>query len=121
MSDDPLAQYRRLKKRKQVSDKHTVFEQETEAGSLVDGKRHRGSGASRWSKSDASGERYQVECKQTGAESFRVTQEVLDKITREATACGKSPVLHVRFLKSDEDWVVIPAHVFKRLRDSHDG
>lgn len=114
MSDDPLADFRRLKRRVQ-SDKDSVLKQENEAGKMVGGRRHRGSGSSRWSKSDASGKSFQVECKQTAATSFRITQEVLTKITREATACGKEPVVHVRFLKNNEDWVLIPAYVFRRL------
>jgi len=113
--DDPLARYRKIGKSKNTSDKDTVLDQESNAGRLVGGKRHRGSGSSPWKKSDASGPKFQVECKQTGAESLRVTEDWLKKITLEATACGKEPALHVRFLKSQSDWVMIPAYVFKRL------
>lgn len=116
MTDDPLAEYRKLRKpQSNDSTRLTVLKQENEAGSLVGGKRHRGSGASPWKKSDASGKQFQVECKQTGADSLRVTTEWLKKISQEAIACGKEPALHVRFLKAQEDWVMIPSHVFKRL------
>ena len=116
MSDDPLAKYRRVGKRdKNSSDKHTVFSHETDAAELVGGKRHRGSGASPWKKSDASSNVFQVECKQTGNESLSLKLEWLTKIEREAMGCGKVPALHVRFLKNQSDWVMIPAYMLKRL------
>lgn len=119
--DDPLAEFRRMQ-RPVVgeSDPDTVFDHETEAAKLIGGERHRGSGASVWKKSDASSEQYQMECKQTGNDSISIKWEWLEKITLEAAGQGKTPVMHLRFLResptTSKDWVMVSGAEFERLR-----
>lgn len=118
--DDPLAALRRRNRpSSDKSDKDTVFAHEQETARMIGGKRHRGSGASPWMKSDASSAEYQFECKQTGDASMSLKLEWLQKISMEAAGMGKTPGLHVRFLRDmpgvSQDWVMVPASEFKRL------
>jgi len=98
-----------------------VTEQETDGAALIGGRRHRGSGSVEKLKSDASSDRWQQEAKQTSHQSFRLTVDVLDKITREARAQHKYPMVYLRFTNMErgkvapDDWVVIPAEVFTIL------
>ena len=103
------------------SDHHTVFAHETDAASLVGGRRHRGSGALAGLKSDGSSERYQVEAKQTKHQQISLTLAWLTKISREALGAGRAPILHIRFLNTEpeveRDWMVVSAREFQALFD----
>lgn len=118
--DDPLAAFRRLDKpTSDGSDSVTVRKHEDEAAKVIGGERHAGSGASPWLKSDASSETYQLECKQTAHASMTIQWGWLEKISMEAAGQGKTPALHVRFLRENpgvsKDWVMLPAAEFERL------
>jgi hypothetical protein len=99
-----------------------VNEQEDAGADLIGGRRHVGSGAIEGLKSDASSDVWQQEAKQTVAKSIGLSLEWLEKIQHEAKQTGKRPMLFVRFAKPpshmvvDEDWVVIQASVFERMR-----
>jgi hypothetical protein len=92
--------------------------QEDEGAELIGGKRHIGSGAISGLKSDASSEIWQQEAKQTGGKSFRLSLDVLSKITSEARRQDKKPMLFLRFtdipdeMVVDDDWVIFPAKFF---------
>lgn len=118
--DDPLAAFRRsARPSSDESTKETVLAHEEEAARAIGGKRHRGSGASPWMKSDASSEAYQIECKQTAHASMTLQFEWLEKISHEAAGKGKTPGMHIRFLRDvpgvPQDWVMVPAKVFEEL------
>jgi hypothetical protein len=114
---DPMAEFRSAKGDKSSHQK--VLTHESFAAELVGGKRHAGSGAMDGLKSDASSDDWQVECKQTEKRSMIIQLDWLEKITREATGCGKIPMLHLRLLAAEadiqKDWVCIPAKVFEKL------
>lgn len=98
-----------------------VTQQEEDGAALIGGKRHRGSGAVEKLKSDASSSKWQQEAKQTSHQSFSLTVDVLDKITREARMQHKDPMVYLRFTNMEQskvasdNWVIIPAEVFARL------
>lgn len=117
---DPLAEFRRVSRpAPEASDANTVRQHEDDAAQLIGGQRHRGSGASPWMKSDASSAEYQMECKQTAAASMTLHWDWLEKISMEAAGKGKTPAMHVRFLREvpgvSQDWVMVPAREFERL------
>lgn len=118
----PLQAYRNIETHDTESTPETVFKQETEVAEAVDGRRHTGSGASMYSKSDGSSSRYQIEAKQTKHSSMSVKLEWIIKITREAVAKAKVPLLSVRFLNIgfkdngvESDWILMPLSEFKEL------
>lgn len=118
--DDPLRELRENLYSTKPSTTHgRVRLQEDQAGKLVHGKRHAGSGAMDHLKSDASGPRYQVEAKQSEKNSFSIKVEWLKKIWLEAFMKGKVPMLHIRLFSLDhqvgQDWVMMPASEFKEI------
>lgn len=117
--DDPLAAMRQVRRPEAEVTPETVLAHEHRAADVFGGKRHRGSGASPFMKSDASSERYQIECKQTEAASLVLKLDWLKKITCEAVGRGRIPALHVRFLRDmpgvDRDWILLPASEVERL------
>lgn len=122
--EDPLNQFIALRQPNQSST-GSVLNQENDAADLVGGRRHRGSGASSYSKSDASSADYQVECKQTSNKSMSLKLEWLSKISSEALSRGREPMLHIRFLEApsdcSSDWVCVPADVWKRVNGESNG
>lgn len=94
-------------------------QQEVEAAEMIGGRRHSGSGASDYRKSDASSSDLQLEAKQTVQRSMALQVSWLEKISREAGAERKAPMMHLRFLAAapdtEKDWVVLPASVFKAM------
>jgi hypothetical protein len=98
-----------------------VTQQEEDGAALISGKRHRGSGAVEKLKSDASSSKWQQEAKQTSHQSFRLTVEILDKITREARAQHKQPMVYLRFSNMErgmiapDNWVIISEEAFRKL------
>lgn len=108
-SADPLASFRSVSVQ---SLQKKVLAQEEKAAAMVGGKRHAGSGSSRYCKSDASSDRWQIECKQTEKESLGVKLEWLEKIAREAVNKQKWPMLCVKI--QAEDWVMIPKWIFEK-------
>lgn len=98
-----------------------VTEQEEDGAVLIGGRRHRGSGSVEKLKSDASSSRWQQEAKQTSHQSFKLTVDVLDKITREARTQHKYPMVYLRFTNmprekvASDNWIIIPEEVFNIL------
>jgi len=118
----PLQAYRNVERYDEESTPKTVFAQETEVAEAVGGRRHTGSGASMYSKSDGSSSRYQIEAKQTKHSSMSIKLEWVIKITREAIARARVPLLSVRFLNIgfkengvESDWILMPLSEFKEL------
>ena len=118
---DPLKQFRVTETIHDKSSHESVFKHETEAASLVGGRRHRGSGAITGHRSDGSSERYQIEAKQTQHQSLSVSLGWLTKLSMEAVGKSKIPLLHVRFLNApvdvDNDWIMVSQREFKTLFD----
>lgn len=98
-----------------------VSEQEDDGAEMIGGRRHVGSGAIPGLKSDASSATWQQEAKQTKHKSFKLTQEVLEKISREARTQDKRPMVFLRFTDVPEDvmvesdWVIIPRSAFEEM------
>jgi hypothetical protein len=101
--------------------RRVVTAQEEEGASLIGGIRHVGSGALSDLKSDASSETWQQEAKQTKHKSFSLKLDVLEKISKEARAQDKQPMLFLWFtavpdhMAVADDWVIIPATVFAQM------
>lgn len=115
---DPLSSFRSIRKQ---TPHLKVKNQEEESAAMVGGSRHAGSGASRYCKSDASSDEWQIECKQTEKQSMSLKTEWLEKIQHEAAGKGKMPMMHLRFtgMAKDipEDWIMIPKWVFERIQN----
>jgi len=96
-----------------------VTEQEEEGAGMIGGERHVGSGAISGLKSDASSKVWQQEAKQTASKSFRVTLNMLAKISEEARLQGKRAMVFLRFtevpdvMNMEEDWILIPRSAFE--------
>jgi hypothetical protein len=114
---DPLYSMMQVRKVHNMHERTVI--QEHNAANLVGGKRHSGSGASIFCKSDASSDIFQVECKQTEKKSMAIQLEWLEKIQLEAIGKRKKPLLHLRFdaasVGTPKDWVCIPQWVFERM------
>lgn len=71
---------------------------------------------------DVRTELFLVECKTTAENSFRLTCEVIGKLTAEAESEARSPMLALRFENAgagvEPDWFAVPARVFLSLLDS---
>ena len=90
--------------------------QEATIASETGGKVTPGSG-NRWhAKGDVSEPQYLIEAKRTDAKSFVLKSEELIKITFEAMAAGKEPVMHVQIGKMDV--AVIPWYLFRQLTNT---
>ena len=107
----------------------TPTQQENRIASEIGGKRIRGSGSSKFAKSDidqATGVsfdplKFRGECKRTDKKSMSIKGSWLGKITREAMAEGKEPCVIIsidgdRDPMAERDWVLMPVSVFKRLQ-----
>lgn len=123
--DDPLAQFRAKKLDTTKSSPAAVLAQEQAAAALVGGRRHSGSGAKMGARSDASSERFQIECKQTGNRSIGLSLDWLTKITHEAQGCGREPLMHFEFLAAPPDvsrrWVLMSEWMFQKLLSASQG
>ena len=72
------------------------------------GKRVAGSGSSREKKGDVKFGHFLMEDKRTAGKSLAIQVAWLEKIEREALACGKTPVFSFGFDKCEQDWVAFP-------------
>ena len=81
-----------------------------------------GSGAT-VSKGDGELPEFLIEVKSTIAESFKVTRDVLSKVTGEAQAKGLTPALAIVFTddagnpKREGEWMCVPRWAFEELSD----
>jgi hypothetical protein len=100
--------------------------QEARIADLLGGSVQAGSGSSMFAKGDVrrggvsmSDRDFLTECKRTERENLTIRGEWLSKITREALAVGKHPALSIEVSLHDslveQDWVLIPASMFRRL------
>lgn len=94
---------------------------ENETAKKFGGRRVRGSGAVLGKPGDVRGAKDLQELKATDmVDETRIKIEWLQKIAFQALTQGKYPVVNMRFttLKepAPEDWVLIPAEVYKKLR-----
>lgn len=85
------------------------------------------SGAMTGAKGDIDADEFLVEAKTTRAESLSIKREWLHKISGEAAARLKFPAVNIRFAAvdgrargPDDDWVMIPAGVYRRLTEGED-
>lgn len=70
-------------------------------------------------------DRFLIECKQTEKASMSIKGSWLAKITREAAAVGREPMLEFEIQGCDDpmlerQWVALPMSVFKRLTDDEE-
>ena len=106
--------------------------QENRVASRLGGKRVVGSGASMFSKADVRSVKanigsesleFLVECKQTIHKSLSIKWDWLKKISAEADAQQCEPALTIEIkggesdALTDRDWVLLPARVFRKLKD----
>ena len=94
---------------------------ETETAKKFGGRRVPGSGAILGKPGDVRGRKDLQELKATDkVNETRIKIEWLQKIAEQAITQGKYPVVNMRFTKleppASEDWVLIPADVYKKLR-----
>lgn len=79
------------------------------------------SGATDRAKGDGEHGEFLVEVKSTSQDSFRLTRELLGKVTGQARATGMTPAVEVVFTDGagqpvrDGDWVVVPAWAFREM------
>ena len=91
-------------------------DQEKLTAAAMQGKRQRGSGSGPTHKGDVKADRFLIENKITSHNSLAVKYEWLEKITREARAVGKVPMLGFGFaiqsagysIGAELDWAAIP-------------
>lgn len=85
------------------------------------GRRRAASGAAPGKPGDTKDQDYLRECKATRGAGMMVNGGWLRKITSEALALGKIPLVELRFEGQEEptpkDWVLIPAADFEALRE----
>jgi len=100
--------------------KKRATRQEHERAQDVGGRRHKGSGALPWLKSDFSKKGvFRADGKTTEAKEFRLTRQDLDKIRSEAK-WNEVPVIVIDFLdrgthRTEDSWAVMPWDDFKEL------
>jgi hypothetical protein len=82
-------------------------EQEKLTATLLRGKRQRGSGCGSKHKGDVKSDLFLVENKLTGKLSISVKKQWMDKITREADAIGRIPMVVFGF-EDGGDWATLP-------------
>lgn len=96
---------------------------EKKASKRLGGSLTPASGALDYAKGDIKKSHFLIDSKATNKDSFRVTKEQLQKISREALDAGKTPALLVQFvddlggLTGGGSWVVLPERVFKELAE----
>lgn len=100
--------------------------QELDAADIHGGRRHKGSGALNYLKSDASTRhKYRMECKSTAARSTTIKRELLNKLRAECTP-GQVPVFLLQFnhpttLRTEDEWVLVPKSEWeKRVAETDD-
>lgn len=93
--------------------------QEKRCAASLGGKRRPASGAMEFRKGDVACRLILVECKRTQGRSLSLKAEWLDKISREALAEGKEPVLHVEIQGvsplTPRDWALVPLDLLRQL------
>lgn len=86
---------------------------EKQISEIIDGKLTKGSGAG-YTKGDIQSEDLFVECKQTNAKSFRVTEQLINKLEKDSFGSKKIPCICVQ-LGNKRTFYVLPDYVFEEL------
>jgi len=82
--------------------------QEAEAAKLFGGETQKGSGSGPYQKGDVRVKgKLRIECKQTKYSSFRITEEMIDKIEADAFGSDEVPVIEVLFLNTGKKAYVL--------------
>lgn len=97
--------------------KKTWEKSEDRAASMVGGRKTKASGACQHDKGDAKSKNYLLECKSTDKKSIALKTEWLRKISGEATAKNKIPLMFLTFedLGPERDWVMMPKTLFEEV------
>lgn len=94
----------------------TPEQHERRLAEAVGGKRQPASGSLPFAKGDVKSSKFLYDAKLTKHASYKLSLEVLDKLSQEAMLEGRHPALQVRFGSSgamcSSDWVVMPLDVF---------
>lgn len=103
-------------------DKKSIsIDQEKKLAKLFDGRRQPSSGAFPGLKGDVKADNLLIEAKYTERKSFTITQDILIKITKQALAYNKIPVVAIEFatmpLGTSKDWILVEVDTFKELLD----
>lgn len=99
---------------------------EKETAAKTKGRRVAGSGNQLGKPGDVMGAKDLQELKATDkVDETRIQLDWLRKISYEALTQGRYPVVNMRFTRLKEpapqDWVLIPAHVYDRLKEEQGG
>lgn len=105
-----------------LGDSNISDKQERRVAKRTGGRRQPGSGSQAHSKGDVKAGKIDpilIECKTTNKKSIRVEKKWLVKITREASAQQRDPVLVASFPEMpsdvDRDWGIIPMQLLTAL------
>src|SRR5215472_18696286 len=93
------------------SGKKRSLAQENAVAKQLGGRRVPGSGAFETLPGDVRTERYLIECKTTGTQSFTITTNILLRITREAFSRSLVPALQLTLEghpAGEQDWILVP-------------
>lgn len=132
ISDKPSRKSRMLQskydgERRNPKDKFAWQEHETHVANTFDGKKTFGTGNKPMYKGDVKSDKFLFEAKSTAKSSISIKHAWLDKISKEAFAYDREPVLHVRFVSPPDndicttDWVMIPERLFKKILEDYAG
>jgi hypothetical protein len=102
------------------------IKQEDRVAKKIGGRRQVASGAFPGHRGDVRSDELLVECKRTDKKSISVTIAYLKKISKEASAYGRTPAVSISFegIKPafegapslvDQDWVLIPARFLTEM------
>jgi hypothetical protein len=114
----------KLKKISAKKNKRASIAQERDIMEQLGGRRQAGSGAVGHLKGDGRvRDKYRVEIKYTRTKSYSVTRDELSKIRGECSAT-EEPLFVVDFVDpetggSEDRWVLVPFHYFKKLDNLH--
>ena len=103
----------------QLGDSDISDKQERRVARRTGGRRQPGSGSQEHSKGDVKTDPILIECKTTNKKSIRVEKNWLVKISREASAQQRDPVLVASFPEMpsdvDRDWGIMPMRLLTAL------
>jgi len=97
---------------------------EKDIAKRLGGKRQPLSGALPEAKSDVITDKLRIDCKYVHVKSYRLTLDVLKKITMESAGQDIIPAIQIRFEKCGKDiqydvvsrdWIVVPLSAFEEL------
>lgn len=96
------------------SKKHRWQKQEQEIADKLKGKRTKQSGGG-YTKGDVISDLFLIECKSTKGRSFRITNQLLDKLDKDAFGSSKIPIMFVELEHGKRKFYVISDCYFEKL------